>query len=162
MADVSCSLVVVYLQCNGKLKKISRCCTSWLLYTLFTSWYYPWAHTCRVMYPGSYTGKGKAIPVQAWTGSESSWRLRFPHFKTVCLRRWLGYQPFAWAAFTPKEIFLVLAAVRSWVDHRTLVWTEELCQWKTPMTPPRIEPATLRLVARCFNQLRYREELHKV
>jgi hypothetical protein len=103
MADVSCSLVVIYLQCNGKLKKISRCCTSWLLYTLFTSWYYPWAHTCRVMYPGSYTVKGKVIPVQAWTGPEGSRRLRFPHFKTVCIWRRLGYQPFARAVFTPRK-----------------------------------------------------------
>jgi len=28
-------------------------------------------------------GKGKAIPLQAWTGSEGSRRLRFPDFKTV-------------------------------------------------------------------------------
>jgi hypothetical protein len=28
-------------------------------------------------------GKGKAIPVQAWTGPEGSRRLRFPDFKTV-------------------------------------------------------------------------------
>ena len=28
-------------------------------------------------------GKGKAIPLQAWTGSESSGRLRLPYFKTV-------------------------------------------------------------------------------
>jgi hypothetical protein len=28
-------------------------------------------------------GKGKAIPVQAWTGSEGSRRLRLPDFKTI-------------------------------------------------------------------------------
>jgi hypothetical protein len=28
-------------------------------------------------------GKGKAIPLQAWTGPESSRRLRLPDFKTV-------------------------------------------------------------------------------
>jgi len=27
--------------------------------------------------------KGKAIPLQAWTGPEASRRLRLPHFKTV-------------------------------------------------------------------------------
>jgi hypothetical protein len=31
----------------------------------------------------SAQGKGKAIPLQAWTGSEGSRRLRFPDFKTV-------------------------------------------------------------------------------
>jgi len=28
-------------------------------------------------------GKGKAIPLQAWTGRECSRRLRLPHFKTI-------------------------------------------------------------------------------
>jgi hypothetical protein len=28
-------------------------------------------------------GKGKSIPLQAWTGSESSRRLRLPDFKTI-------------------------------------------------------------------------------
>jgi hypothetical protein len=32
---------------------------------------------------GVNKGKGKAIPLQAWTGSEGSRRLRLPHFKTV-------------------------------------------------------------------------------
>jgi len=28
-------------------------------------------------------GKGKAIPLQAWTGPEGSRRMRFPDFKTI-------------------------------------------------------------------------------
>jgi len=28
-------------------------------------------------------GKGKATPLQAWTGPEGSRRLRFPDFKTI-------------------------------------------------------------------------------
>jgi len=37
---------------------------------------------------GSSKGKGKVIPLQAWTGPEGSRRLRFPDFKTVGTRRW--------------------------------------------------------------------------
>ena len=33
-------------------------------------------------------GKGKAIPLQAWTGPEGSRRLRLPHFKTISTWRW--------------------------------------------------------------------------
>jgi len=32
--------------------------------------------------------KGKAIPLQAWTGPEGSSRLRFPYFKTFGTWRW--------------------------------------------------------------------------
>jgi len=31
----------------------------------------------------SFKGKGKAIPLQAWTGPEGSRRLRLPDFKTI-------------------------------------------------------------------------------
>jgi hypothetical protein len=32
--------------------------------------------------------KGKAIPLQAWTGPDGSRRLRLTDFKTVVTRRW--------------------------------------------------------------------------
>jgi hypothetical protein len=36
----------------------------------------------ELMY-GYCIGKGKAIPVQAWTGAEGSRTLRLPDFKTI-------------------------------------------------------------------------------
>ena len=103
-----------------------------------------------------YILKGKAIPLQAWAGPEGSRRLRLPDFKTDGTRMWQGCQPYAPAAFTPQEIFLVFVYLRSWVDPRAIGRPEELCQWKVPMTPSGIEPATFRLEAQCFNQLRPR------
>jgi hypothetical protein len=35
------------------------------------------------LYYGKGKGKGKAIPLQAWTGPEGSRRLRLPDFKTI-------------------------------------------------------------------------------
>jgi len=37
----------------------------------------------RVRFTAAKKSKGKAIPLQAWTGTEGSRRVRLPDFKTI-------------------------------------------------------------------------------
>ena len=78
-------------------------------------------------------------------------RLRTRIFLTFGTTRVVGRQPYAPAAFTPGEIpgthFQRLSRPQA-------TW---FCQWeprkKTPVTPPGIDPGTVRLVAQCLYQL---------
>ena len=98
-----------------------------------------------------HSDKGKAVPLQAWTGPEGS-RSQISWQRHMMV---VGCQPYVPAVFTPQEIFLVFISVRGWVNPGAMVRPEGLCQWKIPMTPSGIEPASCRLVAQCINQLRH-------
>jgi hypothetical protein len=113
-----------------------------LLYHLLKTRYCYAAVKCG--FCNCYVLKCNANPLQAWTGPEGSMRLSVPDIRHMKKVRLSAYAP---AAFTLKEIFLVLISVRGWVNPRAIVWLEGLCQWKIPMTPSGIDPATLRLVA---------------
>ena len=60
----------------------------------------------------------------SYTGPEGFRRFRLPNFKTINTQMWYGCQPYAPAAFTPKEKFLVLISVRGWDDPLLLGYME--------------------------------------
>jgi hypothetical protein len=96
--------------------------------------------TVQVKVKQSHHRPGEALKVPACCGSQ------------ICGKSAHG-QPYAAAAFSLHEIFLVLISVRGWVNPRAIMQQTGLCQWKVPLTPLGIEPVTFQLVAQCLNQL---------
>jgi len=86
--------------------------------------------------------KVKVIPQQAEVAQGVPGRLRLQIFLTFGTTRVVGRQPYALAAFTPGEI------PESTPGHMVPSWG---AMKKFPVTPPGIDPGTIRLVAQCLN-----------
>jgi len=67
--------------------------------------------------------KGKAVPLQAWTGTEGSKKLRFPDFVTTA-QDGGRLSALRTGRIYPEEMLLVLITVRGCVDPRAIVRPE--------------------------------------
>ena len=96
-----------------------------------------------------YDSKSKGIPQQAEVAVGVPGRLRPQIFSTFATTRVVSYQPNALAAFTPREIpgthFQRLSRPQgTWFCRKEP-------QKKSRVTPPGIDPGTVRLVAQRLN-----------
>ena len=95
--------------------------------------------------------KGKAVPLQAWSGLEGSRKLRFPDFMTMAQDGGkvvsLTHRP----PLPPGNAPGTNLRYRLSRPQGRSVIGRILRQWKIPMTPAGIEPATFRFVAQYFN-----------
>ena len=73
-----------FMVAHGPLKRsIPRFYLEKVEFSQHTKNHFLKSHYDKVAHPSAVKGKGKAIPLQAWTGPEDSRKLRFPDFKTI-------------------------------------------------------------------------------
>jgi len=96
-------------------------------------------------------GKGKSVPLQAWSDPENSSKLRFPDFMTTAhdggkVVRLTNRPPLPPGNAPGTHFCYKLSRPQG---HNAI--GRILYQWKIPVTPAGIEPATFRFVAQHLN-----------
>jgi len=91
-------------------------------------------------------GKGKAVPLQAWSCPEGSRKLRFPHFMTTAQDGGKVVSLTHRSPLSPRKYTWYTFLLEAGPTPRAIVRPDGLCHWKIPMTPSGIEPATCRFV----------------
>ena len=95
---------------------------------------------CKVKEPRKRPGVAQRVP--GGLGSQVSWH---------SAREGGGVVSLTYRSPLPPGMFLVFIFTRGWVDPRAMVRSEGIMSLKNPVTPPGIDPGTLRLVAQRLN-----------
>ena len=96
--------------------------------------------TLKVKESPNRTGVAQRVP--GGLGSQISWHSAHEGGEVVSLTR---------RPPLPPGMFLVLIFTRGWVNPRAMVRSEGNMSLKNPVTPPGIDPGTVRLVAQRLN-----------
>jgi hypothetical protein len=141
---IICILLFNVIAFIGARKEITYCGT-WDQDTYCCVW-------CNHLY-SSCQCKGKSVPLQARCVPEDSRSFRLPRFSWHSAHEDGEVVSLTHRPPLPPIMFLVLIFTRDWVGPRAMVRSEGNMSLKNPVTPPEIDPGTVRLVAQALTTM---------